>query len=68
MANYIFAEFYSKEKKRWIMLEPMINYSPKINNYNISGMEMINSKESLLDINKIWKKAEGHKNFTIEMV
>ena len=63
MANHIFAEFYSNEKKRWIMLDPMINYSPKINNFNISGMEMINSKESLLNINKIWEKAEGHKEF-----
>ena len=63
MANHIFPEFYSFEKKKWIMLEPMINFSPSINDTHVSAIEMINSSTSLLKINESWKNAGAEKDF-----
>ena len=63
MANHILPEFYSKEHKRWIMLEPMINSSPLIKNKHVSAMEMLTSQSSLANMNQLWKASGSHKNF-----
>jgi hypothetical protein len=55
MANHIIPEFYSENNKRWIMLEPMLNASPRINIDNISAMEMLASTSSITEMNKLWK-------------
>ena len=63
MANHIIPEFYSEEHKRWVMLEPMLNASPKFNAKNISAMEMLALPSSITDMNKLWRKAGSNKDF-----
>lgn len=55
MANHVLPEFYSEEHGRWIMLEPMINASPKGKAGNISAMEMMATPSSIADMNRLWE-------------
>ena len=59
MANHAFPEFYSEEHERWIMLEPMINASPRGKENNISAMEMMAEPSFREDMNQLWKAATG---------
>ncbi len=53
-ANHIFPEFYSAEQSRWVMLDPMINASPKNASGGLSAMEMMADPTARETMNRIW--------------
>ncbi len=53
-ANHIFPEFYSAEQARWVMLDPMINASPKDMSGGLSAMEMMADPNARKYMNRIW--------------
>ncbi len=56
-ASHVFLEFYSDEQRRWVMLDPQINFSPKDDKGNLSAFEMVNKDEiAKLAIDK-WKES-----------
>jgi len=53
-ANHIFPEYYSRKQKKWIMVDPLINFLPKSNGVRLSSFELLNDKHAKIQANKLW--------------
>lgn len=54
VANHVFVEFYSNDQRRWVMLDPMINASPKAGGTSLSVFEILDRPDITAELNRRW--------------
>lgn len=64
VANHVFVEFYSDEQRRWVMLDPMINASPKAGGTNLRIFEILDRPDVTAELNRRWGAANLY-DFTV---
>lgn len=63
-ASHVFLEFYSNDQQRWVMLDPMINTSPRTAENSLSVFEILDRPEISSLMNKRWQVLHEY-NFPI---
>lgn len=64
VANHVFPEFYSEKQRRWVMLDPMINASPRGAEGSLSAFELMDRPNEVRRINRLWGRV-GEYDFTL---